>query len=417
MAQLEDSSEVRPLIDKFLKNPTGLFKFEILVCGRTGVGKSSLINSLIGCVLCPVSDPGDVENDFKPVTKEVIKYSFKHDGSIITIWDSPGLQDGTDNEAEYLQDMYDKCQNVDLVIYCIEMTIPRWTLSEIKATQLLTKTFGISFWEKTVIVLTKANAVAILPKHRGNERKYHNRIYDNIQIRFQKQLEEEKVSHDVAIGIPFVCAGLCDENDPENPERYLWYVSDSDSDTDPTEKIDFMPEFWETCLVRLRTEIAYFKFMKATTDNMNRIESTIKEEMSVHTKELMQKHDQLKEELKRIKQIILSDPRSKAAIDKYKSELDQTPEAPKPTPGFKMKFKKGLRKVTKTMKDSKTKKYIERSMKFGWKEGMKSASDNSRIPGIALVTASVASIIGGGIGFGIGMVCDIVGAVTSSKEP
>ena len=417
MAQLEDSSEVHSLIDTFLKNPAGLFKFEILVCGRTGVGKSSLINSLMGRVLCPVGDPGDVEDYFKPVTKEVIEYSFKHDGLIITIWDSPGLQDGTENEAEYLQDMYDKCQNVDLVIYCVEMTLSRWTLSEMKATQLLTEKFGISFWEKAVIVLTKANAVTILPKHRGDERKYHSRIYDNIRNRFQKQLEEEKVSHDVTITIPLVCAGLCDENDPENPERYLWYVSDSDSDTDPTEKINFIPELWETCLVRLPTEIAYFKFMKATTDNMNRLESTIKEQMSVHTKELMQERDQLKQELEEVKQIILSDPRSKAATDKYKSELDRTPEAPKPSPGFKLKFKKGLRKVVKTVEESKTKEYIVRSMKFGWKEGMKSASDNSRIPGIALVTASVASIIGGGIGLGMGMFSDIMNAVTSSKEP
>ena len=34
------------------------FCLNILVCGKTGVGKSSLINNLVGSEVCKINDPG-----------------------------------------------------------------------------------------------------------------------------------------------------------------------------------------------------------------------------------------------------------------------------------------------------------------------------------------------------------------------
>ena len=148
-------------------------KFKILVCGKTGVGKSSLVNSLVGYEAFEVGDPGlDIgDGAFRPMTMQVKSVSIKVDGLIVQIWDSPGLQDGTDNDEAYLQDMYEKCKDVDLVLYCMEMTIPLWTDSEINAARLLTMKFGDTLWQKCVVVLTKANSIFAVGK------KVSERIY------------------------------------------------------------------------------------------------------------------------------------------------------------------------------------------------------------------------------------------------
>ena len=222
-----------PDIDKYTK-------FKILVCGKTGVGKSSLVNSLVGYEAFEIGDPGSDISDgaFRPMTMQVKSVSIKVDGLIVQIWDSPGLQDGTDNDEAYLQDMYDNCKDVDLVLYCMDMTIPRWTPSEINATRLLTMKFGDTLWQKCVVVLTKANSIFAIGK-KVSERIYVKQIYDNIRNRFTKQLEDQGIRKELVDKIPFVSAGWINTFGPVNPERYLWYVSDKANTSDLMEKNRF----------------------------------------------------------------------------------------------------------------------------------------------------------------------------------
>ena len=132
----------------------------ILVCGRTGVGKSSLINFILGKDVCKVGGPGEqFARGLKPQTLGVVKTSLHMNGVLVTVYDSPGLQDGTDNEQKYLTEMYKKCRDVDLVFYCLEMITPRWTPPEKASIRLLTEKFGGTFWDKAVFVLTKGNLV------------------------------------------------------------------------------------------------------------------------------------------------------------------------------------------------------------------------------------------------------------------
>ena len=107
----------------------------------------------------------------------------------VTIYDSPGLQDGAADER-YLQNMYDKCKDVNLVLYCMEMTASHYTAAEIRATWLITRRFQPEFWSRRVLVnqMTKANMVQIPPSQKGKEREYHDRLYDNIIKRFCKEL-------------------------------------------------------------------------------------------------------------------------------------------------------------------------------------------------------------------------------------
>ena len=73
---------------------------------------------------------------------------------------SPGLQGGTGNDEEYLDEIYAEMSwRQSCLLYCHDMTIARWTDHEVNAIRLLTRRFGPSFWDKVIFVLTKANMI------------------------------------------------------------------------------------------------------------------------------------------------------------------------------------------------------------------------------------------------------------------
>ena len=81
----------------------------------------------------------------------------------MVVWDSPGLQDGTDHQTEYLQDMKTQCSDVDLTIYCIKVIEKRFARGkdnpDVVAMEKLTTTFGYDFCKNTIIVITYANVL------------------------------------------------------------------------------------------------------------------------------------------------------------------------------------------------------------------------------------------------------------------
>ena len=129
-------------------------KFSLLITGKTGVGKSSLVNALVGR---KVAKEGRKK---VACTPEVTSYRVTIEGVNICVWDSPGLGDGTTNDEKNLAEIGSKItEKLDLVIFCLKMDDQRFHRDDKDAFKILTENFGKKLWKNAVIALTFANKV------------------------------------------------------------------------------------------------------------------------------------------------------------------------------------------------------------------------------------------------------------------
>ena len=224
----------------------------ILVTGKTGQGKSTLINGILGDKV--VAEGARASR----CTTEVEKYSKTIHGVPIKVFDSPGLQDCTENEGEYIQGMIDQCQQLSLVLYCMKMLNTRLTDDDKQAMVKLTKAFGKKFWEYAVFVLTFANMENCNRKDNRDEDIPEPDFNDDdgwkvlIKQRFEGRLKiweedlkgflitEVGVSPDIANRIPVVPTG-----DHQKTRDNLNPLVLPDRD-------DWFDKFWKACCLRVK---------------------------------------------------------------------------------------------------------------------------------------------------------------------
>lgn len=228
-------SAVSPPIPTYLKDwLSQATSASILITGKTGAGKSSLINGMVGKDIAKEGTSLDRE------TTSVQQFRVACEGGVtITVWDSPGLQDGLDKEDDYIKDMQSKgLASADLVFYCTKMNENRLTKGDMEAVHKLTEGLGKSFWSNTVFVLTFANDTRPPPSHTYNSLSEKEKAKKNLE-HFNKRMKEWKeklqevvvsagIKPDVAEKIPVVAAGYeADQSLPgcDNWLSNLWVTS------------------------------------------------------------------------------------------------------------------------------------------------------------------------------------------------
>ena len=150
--EIEMTPRLKKLIADLKKCENRPFTF--LLIGRTGVGKSSTINSLLGAKVAPVGD-------YVPETREVKKYSRIIEGVQFVVIDTPGLCDGSDEEkdATYIEQIQHQVSQIDCMWFVSELGATRVTGDERKAIKIISDSFGTEVWDRAILVLTFADRV------------------------------------------------------------------------------------------------------------------------------------------------------------------------------------------------------------------------------------------------------------------
>ena len=147
--KLDDINEFKKWLESIRRDS----RIRIMVSGKTGAGKSTALNFVFGTNF-------EKGHGLKPCTINVSRDTATKNGIDLELFDCPGLQDGTENEKQYLSEIANKCTNLDLVIFCISMMYPRADLkNEVSALSKITRAFGAEIWEHTVICLTFGNMI------------------------------------------------------------------------------------------------------------------------------------------------------------------------------------------------------------------------------------------------------------------
>ena len=179
----------------------------ILVIGRTGSGKSTLINNILG------RDIASVGHKLSPKTGTVSVYEEEISGVSVTACDTPGLRDALDKEEDYMDKIKVSCGDPDLVLFCQSMDNVRWQSDDIEAVKIVTDHLGKDIWKNSVLVLTRADKLvdSDMPRNYSNKKinAFKQRIKEFDKM-FHDVLLKAGVSHDISVPCAVSAKGVRD---------------------------------------------------------------------------------------------------------------------------------------------------------------------------------------------------------------
>jgi len=112
-------SSHQPLIEQ----KDGVVKsINIMILGKPGIGKSTLVNGLLGKTVAKISPLESIET--RGYTRVVQFYSLKNNGIKGVVYDTPWLLDSI-LETDVIQEVKKVFPKVDLFLLCIRMSHPR----------------------------------------------------------------------------------------------------------------------------------------------------------------------------------------------------------------------------------------------------------------------------------------------------
>ena len=124
----------------------------MMSCGITGAGKSTLLNGIAGCKAFEVGD------QLEHQTTRIDKFSKIKGVCTLTVYDTPGFNDCTGEDEDYIKKVQTECPNVDVLLYCIK--VDTFDLKPDKLILMkLKEALNPEVWEHCIVVLTFANRI------------------------------------------------------------------------------------------------------------------------------------------------------------------------------------------------------------------------------------------------------------------
>ena len=190
----------------------------ILVTGRLATGKSAVTNSLIGEEVATECSSLDTE------TNCVTKYTKTIDKIEFNVWDTPGIEANTENEAKIFQSIADQVRKVDLVIFCAKMDETRLRKQDSETITHYTQAFGEGIWKHAVFALTFANKVLPAYNIRNDpvaRREFFKRRLQLWNEQLHNALRKSGVSEEVIQNVCIVPVGYKEQSLPDGSTEWL----------------------------------------------------------------------------------------------------------------------------------------------------------------------------------------------------
>lgn len=147
------NQELSRKIQTLKKELSGEKKLVFLLIGRTGVGKSSTINSLIGREVAKTGK-------YDPTTMSPQKYDCEINGVNFTVIDTPGLCDDLPdkgNDKKYIEFIKSQTDTIDCLWFVTRLDEPRVTADEMRGIKIISEEFSPEIWKHSIIIFTRAD--------------------------------------------------------------------------------------------------------------------------------------------------------------------------------------------------------------------------------------------------------------------
>jgi GTP-binding protein EngB required for normal cell division len=129
-------------------------RLTFLLVGRTGVGKSSTVNSLMGREEARVGK-------FRPTSTGVTAYEAEVEEIKYLVVDTPGFFDASGSTNGYIKLIRKEAKEIDCLWFVTRLDDNRVGDDEVRSIGLVTKAFGADVWKRSIIIFTHSDKIDI----------------------------------------------------------------------------------------------------------------------------------------------------------------------------------------------------------------------------------------------------------------